>query len=122
LNRQKAYALGLLALLSLVGPLVEALATGRVETLGKFDLVETFLAIPLLYWWYHVDKRQRNYTAGPLMNAGVIAAAVIALPVYFIRSRGWKRGAIATAIGFLVLGITLLLGELGERIGVALGA
>jgi hypothetical protein len=122
LNRQKACALGLLAVLSLVGPLAEALATGRVETLGKFDLVETFLAIPLLYWWYHVDKHERNYDAGPLMNAGVIAVAVIALPVYFIRSRGWKRGAIATAIGFLVLGITLLLGELGERIGVALGA
>ena len=118
---EKAWALALLALLSLAGPLIETLATGRVEQLGKFDLVETFLAIPLLYWWYHVDKRERNYSAGPLMNGGVVALAIVALPVYFVRSRGWKRGALASAIAIGFFGLTLVLGELGEKIGRALG-
>jgi protein-S-isoprenylcysteine O-methyltransferase Ste14 len=66
-----------------------------------------------------VDKQQRNYQAGPLMNAGVVALTILALPVYFIRSRGWKRGAIATAVAALVLAITFALGELGEQIGAA---
>ena len=115
---QKFCALGLLALLSLLGPVIEILATGRLEPFGKFELAETFLAIPLVYWWYHLDKRQRHYEAGPLMNAGVIALTVVALPVYFVRSRGWKRGMLASGAALLVLAITWGLGELGEKIGV----
>jgi hypothetical protein len=118
--REQAWALGLLAAVSLGGPLIEMLATGRVEDFGKFDIVETFLGIALIYWWYHADKRSRGYAAGPLMNGGVIVAAVIALPIYFVRSRGWKRGGLATAAALAVLGVTLALGELGERIGAAL--
>ena len=37
-------------------------------------MTETFVAIALVFWWYHVDKRSRGYRAGPLMNGGVIAA------------------------------------------------
>jgi hypothetical protein len=105
---------------SLGGPLVEALATGRVEDFGKFDLAETFVGIALIYWWYHADKRSRGYRAGPLMNAGIVAVAVVALPIYLVRSRGWKRGALASAVALVVLGATLALGELGEWLGLAL--
>ena len=115
----KLTALALLALLSLAGPLIEAGATGRVEPFSKFGLAEALLSLPLIYWWYHVDKHQRNYQAGPLMNVGVVALSILALPVYFIRSRGWKRGTIATALAALVLVVTFALGELGEQIGAA---
>ncbi len=93
------------------------LATGRVEDYGKFDLAETFLGIAFIYWWYHADKRSRGYSAGPLMNGAVIVAAVVALPIYFVRSRGWKGGAAATVAALVVLGIVLGLGELGEWLG-----
>ena len=109
--------MGLLALLSFAGPIVEVLATGRVEEFGAFGMVETFVAIALVFWWYHVDKRSRAYRAGPLMNGGVIAAAIIALPIYFVRSRGWKRGAIATLVALGVFAVTLVLGEAGEWVG-----
>jgi hypothetical protein len=109
-----------MAAVSLAGPLVEVLATGRVEDAGKFDLAETFVAIALLYWWYHADKRSRGYTAGPLLNGGVIIAAIIALPIYFVRSRGWKRGGLATLVALAFFGVLLALGELGERLGFAL--
>src|SRR2546422_337552 len=91
----KIMALALLGLLSLAGPLIEMGVTGRVESFGKFALAESFISLPLIYWWYHVDKDQRNYKAGPLMNVGVVALTILALPVYFIRSRGWKRASIA---------------------------
>jgi len=115
----KTTALALLGLLSLVGPLIEMRITGRVEPFSKFGLAETFLSVTLIYWWYHIDKRQRNYKAGPLMNGGVVGLTLFVLPVYFIRSRGWKRGAIATACAAIVLAITIGLGELGEQVGVA---
>jgi hypothetical protein len=105
---------------SLAGPFVEVLVTGHVEVFGKFEMAETFVAIALIFWWYHVDKRDHGYRAGPLMNGGVLAAAIVALPIYFVRSRGWKRGALATLAALAVFGITLALGELGEWLGTRL--
>jgi hypothetical protein len=116
----KIIALALLGVVSLVGPLIERWVTGRVEPLGRFDLALTLVSIPLIVWWYHVDKRQHGYQAGPLMNAGVVALAILALPIYFVRSRGWKRGSVATLLAAGVLAIYLLLEELGERIGTLL--
>ena len=113
----KNTALALLALVSLVGPLVERWWTGRVEPLGTFDLANALVSLPLVFWWYHVDKRQRSYEAGPLMNVGIVAASLLAFPVYFVRSRGWRRGMVATLFAAGFLAITLALGELGERIG-----
>ena len=113
----KTLALALLAALSFASPLVERLATGRVEPFSTFGLVSTLVSIVLLFWWYHVDKAQRGYTAGRLMNAGVLVAAVIALPIYFVRSRGWKQGGIAILLAAAFLLATFLLEELGGWLG-----
>ena len=103
--------------MSFAGPLVEMLVTGQVEDFGRFEMAETLLAIALVFWWYHVDKRSRGYRAGPLMNGGVLAAAAIALPVYFVRSRGWKGGALATLVAVGVFLLSLLLENAGEWLG-----
>ena len=113
----KTLALILLGVVSLVSPFVEMLATGRVEALSKFDIASTVVSIPLIFWWYHVDKREHDYRAGPLMNGGILAVAVVALPIYFVRTRGWKRGGIATLLALGVFAILLGLSELGEWIG-----
>ena len=113
----KTIALALLGVVSLLGPLVEMMVTGQVEALSKFDLATTIVSIPLIFWWYHVDKREHDYQAGPLMNGGILAVAIVALPIYFVRTRGWKRGAVATALALAVFLILLGLSELGEWIG-----
>ena len=118
--RPKTLALVVLAALSLVSPMVEVLATGRVETFSSYGLAETVLSLVVLFWWYHLDKAQQNYSAGKLMNAGMLLLAAVALPIYFIRSRGWKRGSRAIGIAALFAAGTLALGELGERLGAAL--
>ena len=116
----KSTALALLGLVSLAGPILEGWWTGRVESMSGFDLAMTVVSISLIFWWYHLDKREHDYQAGPLMNVGVIALAMLALPIYFIRSRGWKRGLVATFYAAGILAVTLGLNELGERIGAAL--
>ena len=113
----KTIALALLGVVSLAGPLVEMLVTGKVEDLSKFDIATTIIALPLIFWWYHVDKCERDYRAGPLMNAGILALAVVAFPIYFVRTRGWKRGAIATLLAAGFFALLLGLGELGEWLG-----
>ena len=118
----KVYALAVLAVISLVGPVLEAAVTGRIEPFSKFGLAETFLSIAPIYWWYYVDKEQRQFRAGPVLNVGVVALAIIALPVYFIRSRGWKRGSVSIVWAIGVLAGTFVLEWLGERIGTAIAS
>jgi hypothetical protein len=113
----KTIALALLGVVSLLGPLVEMMVTGQVEALSKFDLATTIVSIPLIFWWYHVDKREHDYQAGPLMNGGIVAVAIVALPIYFVRTRGWKRGAVATLLALGIFAILFGLSELGEWIG-----
>src|SRR4051812_44889026 len=110
-------ALAILAVLSIAGPIAEAAATGRIDSMGKFDLAETFVAITLVYWWYHADKAEHGYRAGPLMNGGIILAAIVALPIYFVRTRGWRKGALASLAAIAFLGLTLGLEAVGEHIG-----
>lgn len=117
--RVTVWALAILAVVSLLVPLLEMLLTGRVEELGRFALVQNLLSIPPIFWWYHVDKTQKQYRAGPLMNVGVVALAIIALPAYFIRSRGWRRGSVSILKGTVVFAAITLLGMLGEWLGKA---
>jgi hypothetical protein len=115
-----AWSLAILVVISLAVPLVEVVMTGRSEELGPYALAQNLLSIPPIFWWYHVDKAARGYRAGPLMNAGVVALAVVALPIYFIRSRGWKKGSISILKGIVVVAAITALGAAGEWIGKAL--
>ncbi|MEA3191938.1 MAG: hypothetical protein QOD26_271 [Betaproteobacteria bacterium] len=123
--RSKRIALALLALVSFAGPCLEILITGDSEPYGKWELAETFVALVLVFWWYHVDKAEHGYRAGPLMNGGMLLAVVVAMPIYLVRSRGWKPGARATAIAVIVLAALFALEEAGaylaKKMGPALG-
>ena len=120
--KRKPLALGLLALVSFASPIAERWITGRVEEMSPFDIGATIASIALIFWWYHQDKAERGYRAGPLMNGGILALAIVAFPIYFVRSRGWKKGLLATVLAAAVLAIYLGLGELGDRLGEALEA
>jgi hypothetical protein len=119
MSRAKVVALVVLGAISFVMPAIERAMTGRVEMLSNYGLIETLLSIIALFWWFHLDKAEHNYRAGKLINAGVLVMAAIALPIYFIVSRGWKRGGIAIlwAIGFL--GVMFVLETAGEWLGAA---
>ena len=117
---RKRYALGALALISLMGAILEAALTGRVEPFGKYELVESLLSILPLYWWYYLDKEERQFRTGVFQNLAVIGVAGIGLPVYFFRCRGWKDGTKATAVAFGAWGLLIGLGLLGEKLGLLL--
>src|SRR3954453_23590193 len=108
-RRAEATALGRLAAGALLSPALESAMTGRVEMFSSYGLAETAVSLVLLFWWYHLDKADHSYQAGRLMNAGVLLVALVALPIYFIRSRGWRRGARAISFAALFLGATFVL-------------
>ena len=117
MHRGKTAALVTMAALSFICPTIERAMTGGVELLSSYGLVETALTLIALFWWFHLDKAERNYSAGKLMNAGVLVFAAVALPIYFVRSRGWRKGGVAIALALVFLGVTFLLGEAGEWLG-----
>ena len=100
--------------MSFVGPFLEMLLTGRVESYGAWEIGETLVSLVLVFWWYHVDKAEHGYKAGPLMNGGMLLVLAVAMPIYLVRSRGWKRGAIAIAVAAAIFVVLLGLGEAGE--------
>ena len=120
MRQDKRVALAALALISFAAPLIEQWSTGRVEPFGRFDMLVTLVSLPFLFWWYHLDKREQGYRAGPLMNGGMLAAAIVALPIYFVRSRGWKRGRVTILLAALFFALLLALGEAGQRVGALL--
>ena len=74
----------------------------------------------LVFWWYRLDTSQRGYRRTPWLNVGVIAIAALALPYYFFRSRGFKRGVLATLalLGAIVAsGILTLGGQYATHVG-----
>ena len=117
MRRDKAAALIALAVIAFVMPALERALTGQVEMLSTYGLVETGLSLIALFWWFHLDKAEHDYRAGRLMNAGVLVLAAFALPIYLVRSRGWKRGAIAIGGAAVFLGLIFVLEEAGEWIG-----
>ncbi len=117
MRKDKAAALIALAAISLVMPALERAMTGRVDLLSTYGIVETALSLIALFWWFHLDKAEHNYRAGKVMNAGVLIFAAIALPIYFVRSRGWQRGGIAIAWAAVFLCVMFGLEEGGEWLG-----
>lgn len=63
----------------------------------------TVIGILLVFIWYRLDSEQMNYRRSPWLTAGVVALAILALPYYFFRSRGFGKGALATLA--MLLGI-----------------
>ena len=68
----------------------------------------------LAFVWYRIDSQQIGYRRSPWLNVGVVALALVALPYYFFRTRGAKRGLLATGL-FLLAAITYsLLSSAGQ--------
>ncbi|GAB3349287.1 hypothetical protein [Lysobacter tyrosinilyticus] len=61
----------------------------------------TLIGVALIFFWYRLDSTQLGYRRSPWLNVSVIALAIVALPYYFFRSRGFKKGAIATGVMLL---------------------
>jgi hypothetical protein len=81
-----------------------------------WDAVSIISLIMLILTWYHFDSSTRGYARSKWLNAGVLFAAVIAIPYYLIRSRedGKKIKALVRLLGFAMLSlISMIIGALG---------
>jgi hypothetical protein len=102
-------------------PLGEVVVLRRpLQPFEKAMLVDALLLTFAVYWWYSIDRRQSGFRTGIVQNMGVLFMAPIALPVYFVRSRGWRRGALASVAMLLAFALSGGLGLLGEMAGMGI--
>ena len=81
-----------------------------------FAVVAAFL----IFWWYRLDSSQLGYRRSPWLNIGVVALPIIALPYYFFRTRGAKRGAaysFVTLVAFIFIGVLAVAGAYATYYG-----
>lgn len=71
------------------------------------------IAVGFYFAWYYFDSEAIGYRRGKLLNVGVVALAIVALPYYFFRSRGLKTGLVYTALFLLVVIAWLALHAIG---------
>jgi len=115
--RAKTRALIALATISFVVPMIEVAVTGHAAPYGKFAITQMLLFAPATYYWYHSDKSERFYRASAVLNVGIIFAPYLAFPYYFLRTRGWRRGALSIAKGIAALVALGLIDGAGEAVG-----
>jgi len=73
-------------------------ATQYPDPFNPSEAIEALLVILFAmatFAWFRADAIQRSYHRSPILNVAVFGLAAVALPYYFIRSRGWKHGAVA---------------------------
>ena|SRR5688572_3552389 len=75
--------------------------TAPGEMFARSDILFTFIAALLIFLWYRFDSDKRSFRRSPWLNVAVVAVAIIALPYYFFRSRGFARGGIAVGLFLL---------------------
>ena len=89
-----------LALIMLVGFAdgISHQITAPGEAFGRSDVVFTLIATLLVFIWYRFDSDERSYRRTPFLSVAVVALALLALPYYFFKSRGFTRGSMATGV------------------------
>ncbi len=75
------------------GVVRELVAPGRWFYAG--DIVTIVPLGAIVYRWYHLDAQDHAYQRSPALNTAVIVIGALALPYYFVQTRGYRRGALA---------------------------
>jgi hypothetical protein len=117
-NFKEARTLVLIAIaaLSLItGAAMQYLQPG--QHYGPIGIGSMLLQAFLLFVWFHLDAERLQYKTGFLLKVAVIGLALVAIPYYLFRSRGWRRGLVTT-LGFFVLIILTLALEYAGAVGV----
>lgn len=88
--------------------------TAPGEAFGRSDIVFSVIATLLIFIWYRFDSDERSYRRSPFLSVAVVALSVLALPYYFYKSRGFRRGSVAVGLFFVCCAAYLVLQNAGQ--------
>jgi hypothetical protein len=81
--------------------------TAPSDAFGPSDIVFTVIATLLIFMWYRFDSDEKSYRRTPFLSVAIVAVSFVALPYYFWKSRGFRRGSVAVGL-FIVCCATYL--------------
>ena len=76
--------------------------------------IHAVLSLALVFVWFIVDAREREYRPSIVLRVAMPALTIVALPYYLFRSRGWTGGVKAMAKSALVFAGTMVAYRLGS--------
>lgn len=82
--------------------------------LSMADYAFAVLGSFLIFAWYHTDAKQRGYRRPTWLDIGIILVAIVAMPYYLFRTRGFKGGLVGTTLGLLLMIGTGVLTGMGK--------
>jgi hypothetical protein len=107
------FVVGALAFGFVDGVIAMLMYPGQVLPPSSFAI--DVIVLLITFAWYRLDSDSRDYKRSLLSSAMVIGAGIFALPYYFFRTRGLRRGALATLIFLLIATAYSVLSYLGQR-------
>jgi hypothetical protein len=78
-----------------------------------FVVVLALAGVAFVFAWYRVDADRRGFRRAPLMGVAVVALAIVGMPWYLIRTRGFARGLGASLVFVALLIVASLVREAG---------
>lgn len=84
------------------------------QDLSAVDIPFVLAGTMLTFLWFRIDTDRTGYRRSPLLNVAVIAISILALPYYFLRSRGIRHGIAASGLFLAVAVAYSLLQFAGE--------
>lgn len=102
--------LALLLVAGLCIGVVNPILFGAPSAPPLWSTLEKLALVVLVYWWFHADTAEQNYQPSWLLRGGIIFLAIVAVPVYLVRSRGGRQGGVALLkmFAFLMLWFALV--------------
>lgn len=113
----KRVVLVLLAVTALLAGLLDPLLATAGGELAWFNMLLSLGCAILVFTWYYFDSDQHAYRRTPLLNMMVVAAGIVAIPYYLLRSRGAVPGLRACGLFLLALLSWFVLAAAGLGIG-----
>ena len=109
--------------LALAGGLMTAIAAGAASVVFKeasgtrllvAEFVPVLVALAFVFMWLHHDALEYGYRRSALLNIGIVAVALIFVPVYFIRARPRGRRLKPVLTFFLLVAVWACVGLAAE--------
>lgn len=104
MNKRNAAFLSVLAAIAFFAGIIQQFAVRANAVLLQSGLPYGIFMLAMLFAWYKRDANERGYRRSMGLNIMVVALAIIALPYYLCRSRGFARGIAAT---FTFIGVMI---------------
>ena len=77
------------------------LSDGPFAKAAEFVFVGIY--ITLIFTWYYHDSGKRLYRRSSILTAALVGVTIVAVPYYLFKTRGFKGGAKASGLFFLLV-------------------